>query len=522
LEDSSHYNASTYSVKVDPVFVSASAANYRPLSSSACVNAGINVGLAVDFDGTFLPQGGYYDIGAFEFTEDPVPPGVASATAAVSWAMEVPGFALQQITTPGNYLDSIVDPGGAGHYLSISAWSAARGGLEATATCVSEEVLPRAICQCTNGSADSASVIMSATDWGETSSEYHPIVFVDEDFRQGFQTPTSGNMYRLIVGGDPAFECQVDHTEIIGLPVMATANADYDHGLSLRTCEGVKVDRCIVTMDAGTASQVRGFSEYNCSTGSNYYRNCLAYGFGENLNSKGFWVHQRTGGTSYYHHCAAVDTNDGFYAWDSSACTVVVENCMAWNGGTTPTNYIAGPVDVFSGDYNSYNGTAGMGTNPIDLSATSATDVFLNYTASDFRIADGTCAAASVCPSLYADAALTVQYDIEGNMRPSAGTVAVGVSEPIGASVSAPVSRPGFGAGTGALTITSQAAFVLSTQSVAVTTTDTTESLTVAFSLSRKNFTTDAPDPNANIRSYQVGSRPARGDIHDLLKRRIR
>lgn len=54
-------------VVTDARFVDASARNFRLLADSPLIDAGVNVGLAEDFDGTPVPQGKGVDIGAFEF-----------------------------------------------------------------------------------------------------------------------------------------------------------------------------------------------------------------------------------------------------------------------------------------------------------------------------------------------------------------------------------------------------------------------------------------------------------------------
>jgi hypothetical protein len=55
----------TNSVVLDPLFVSASGADFRLLTNSPAATAGVNTGLLFDFDGVSLPQGAGYPIGAF-------------------------------------------------------------------------------------------------------------------------------------------------------------------------------------------------------------------------------------------------------------------------------------------------------------------------------------------------------------------------------------------------------------------------------------------------------------------------
>ena len=51
----------------NPLFVNVNVGDYRLQSGSPCINAGRNVGLSVDYNGTTVPRGSAPDIGAFEY-----------------------------------------------------------------------------------------------------------------------------------------------------------------------------------------------------------------------------------------------------------------------------------------------------------------------------------------------------------------------------------------------------------------------------------------------------------------------
>ncbi|MGB7540918.1 MAG: choice-of-anchor Q domain-containing protein, partial [Burkholderiales bacterium] len=60
----------THSISADPRFVNPSAGDFRLRASSPAINRGsssVNDVVTTDFDGIARPQGGGYDIGAFEF-----------------------------------------------------------------------------------------------------------------------------------------------------------------------------------------------------------------------------------------------------------------------------------------------------------------------------------------------------------------------------------------------------------------------------------------------------------------------
>jgi len=61
------YVGSDILVSTDPAFVNYGAENFCIQSNSPCVNHGSNVGVNYDFINTLRPQGGAYDIGAYEF-----------------------------------------------------------------------------------------------------------------------------------------------------------------------------------------------------------------------------------------------------------------------------------------------------------------------------------------------------------------------------------------------------------------------------------------------------------------------
>lgn len=55
-------------VNVDPRFVDAAADDYHLLADSPAIDAGLDMGVTTDLEGTLRPQGSGYDIGAYEFT----------------------------------------------------------------------------------------------------------------------------------------------------------------------------------------------------------------------------------------------------------------------------------------------------------------------------------------------------------------------------------------------------------------------------------------------------------------------
>jgi len=54
----------------DPLFINAGSAHFSLQSTSPCIDAGVDVGLSLDYAGNAVPQGIGVDIGAYEYEPD--------------------------------------------------------------------------------------------------------------------------------------------------------------------------------------------------------------------------------------------------------------------------------------------------------------------------------------------------------------------------------------------------------------------------------------------------------------------
>jgi PKD repeat protein len=69
----SAYNHESHSMFTNPYLTNPSQNDYTLTGSSPCIDAGTNVGINKDFQGSTRPQGSGYDIGAYEFNGGPTP-----------------------------------------------------------------------------------------------------------------------------------------------------------------------------------------------------------------------------------------------------------------------------------------------------------------------------------------------------------------------------------------------------------------------------------------------------------------
>lgn len=326
---------------------------------------------------------------------------------------------------PTATLEKIVDPdSGAGFdYSSLNAWEVAFGGVANDGDCVGQDTIAKAVCRCTAGTADATPTNING--WTATSATQYPWVYVDTSYRHTGVYAT-GNIYRFENNSSTqALKLTNNYCRLSGVLVKPLYDADYVAGIYVAGAStGCIIEDCVSVGSGTTGSNCYGYQTAADSGKLLYIRNCLSYDWS---NSSRAFTCGTTAGTIYIYNCTAVDSYYGFRS--TSANTVVLKNCVAYNC-----------TDDYSGTYKTgttncaYSEGADPGASGIDISAEQGTALFYGYNSDDFHVL-GTGKLYGAGANLYADAALTVTTDFEGDARPSSGAFDLGFDEHVGHDV---------------------------------------------------------------------------------------
>jgi len=262
-----------------------------------------------------------------------------------------------------------VDPGGTGEYTSLSAAEAAYfGGSGADLTAAEERRTCE--CICTNGSADNPITVDGLT----ADSTFHATIRVAAGYRYNSTSfPAGGNYYRL--QGTAPLVVADEYTRVEHLPVKRTTTSTGAVAIYAQanncTFLGCKAYGANFTQGVGFYIQtdIDGTKLFSCfAEGSS----SIATGFGNSSAST-------TGAASVF-SCTAVNANRGFKR--DGGLIFTVKNCVAFNCSVVG---FSGTFDANSTN-NASDDASAPGSNSIDLSSYSASDLFRDPVNGDYRL----------------------------------------------------------------------------------------------------------------------------------------
>jgi len=265
----------------------------------------------------------------------------------------------------------VVDTGGTGDYTSLGSADAAYFGATGADYVTNQDIVDITL-KCTDGNADTTTLDTA----GYTTDSTYTVtsITVDPDYRHAGKYPASGNIYRR----EPSVQLgtwirTLTDTVITGLAIKPNRSSLTGYGIHNQST-GIVLEGCVIDLtDCGTNS--RGVT--NTSSASTTARNCI--------------VSHGTGATHGYAHfssnpftlynCLANDCPTGYYEGGTGYMSLM--DCVAWDCALP-----------FYGTYydTSYNADNSFGTGPtggtdhIDLTSYSASEVFTDASSEDFSL----------------------------------------------------------------------------------------------------------------------------------------
>lgn len=268
---------------------------------------------------------------------------------------------------------------------------------------------------CAGSVADTTNVTVSG--FNTTITNYLKII-VDQTVRHAGVWSTSN--YRLH-GTFNAINVQNSYVTFEGLQVLAGASSnDNGHqGFSIGgSYTNITIRECIIRLDLAAqttfGNTARGISGGTDAAGDRYLINNVIYDFSKDVTSRGIQTINHVSGKTYAYH------NTSYSCWngiEDGYSDIIAENNLVY----ACTSAFTGTFDATS-DYNVTDAATAPGAN----SKISQTITFTDTAGRDFHTSDP---AAQVANVLFADSVFPVTIDIDGQARPSSGSVFAGADE---------------------------------------------------------------------------------------------
>ena len=300
----------------------------------------------------------------------------------------------------------VVDPNsGAGYdYASLSLWEA---GQQGDLTGVRDEIAV-AKCRCTGGTADATAITIDG--WTVDATRYVKVWTDPSESYRHTGKWTTGNCYRLINASGKSLDILESYTQIIGLQISPTENANNIHGVYIQSDSNfVLVDKCIIK--GSNQSKIKyGIYAYNNPYSPKILNN-IVYDFSDATYGIGIYCTAQSVNPGVVYNNTIHNCGSGIsLANQSYVKNNIIQSC--------PTAAIVGTASAGSG-YNATN-LASMGYTVTDGATgdrVSQTFTFVDADNDDFHLASNDAGALGYGLNLYNDATYPFQTDIDGQDR---------------------------------------------------------------------------------------------------------
>lgn len=330
---------------------------------------------------------------------------VAATTAAATVlvgrsavaASTLPALSSAAVATKIVIVTSTVDPNGSGDYVSLNAADTDLFGATSVDLVTNTEAVT-CTCICTNGNADTTAVTISGYT---TSATYNITVVVGVDYRHNCTYPASGNVYRMVVSGDPVLAVQQANVIVDGIAIGHTTTANGQWAIYQWDLDAVVIRNCLIKKVGGTHTAVWGLGAYSMDA-SVVFRayNNVVLGY-STTGAGGIIVYDGSTGTAYIDNNTVCDCTVGV---SRSSDTLIPTNNTVWNCATPFNGTMSSALT------NAYSAGSDPGSGGVDLSGYAEGDIFVG--SGDYHLCTG-----SPCIGQGTDLSGTFTTDIDGDTR---------------------------------------------------------------------------------------------------------
>lgn len=297
-------------------------------------------------------------------------------------------------------LERIVDPdNGAGtHYTALDTYEDNYGGVGGNGDCVGQDVIARALCRCTGGTADTA--LFTFGGWTSTDADHYIEVITDSGYGHVGVEPT-GNIYRLETTG--SCSCVTNYVRFRRIAVILTPASNTRRGLIIQSCTDIAVTDSLFIEKTSAYTGGAGVGFWSAAAQNTYVVNCVFWGFNAACIKD-----DAPSGTGVVYYNTMADSARGIQG--GAGRSITAKNNIIFN---TTIGALIGTYTVDTAN----NGTKTGDNDPGDIDLGSdGTAIFLDYAGQNYHLCEGS-AAADLGADLSEDALYPVSDDYCGTER---------------------------------------------------------------------------------------------------------